>query len=67
MNEYKYIQDQRVYFKLELDDEKLEGWGTVCGQRGFVVIVKTEVPVKNYPFTHIYLINTQIVEPPSEK
>jgi hypothetical protein len=63
MKEYKFKLDQRVYFKL---GENLPfGWAHVSGAFGFVIIIEPEIPIKDYPFTHIYLIDTQIVEPPT--
>jgi hypothetical protein len=63
MNE-KYKQDQRVYFKL--GDERPEGWATIAGVMGWIVILKLEKPLKDYAYTHIYCVDNQIVEPPKE-
>jgi hypothetical protein len=57
-----YKQDERVYFRLA--DDKPEGWATVAGVQGFIVIIKPEQPIKDYPYTHLYVVETQIVDPP---
>ena len=64
MSDYK--QDQRIHFKL---DDKNEGWGTVAGFIGplHLIIIKLETHRPNYPFSHYYVMETQIVDAPVEK
>ena len=59
-----YKQDQRVYFRVT---EGKEGWATIAGVQGFVIIIKPEKPIKNYQYSHIYVVDAQIVDPPQEK
>ncbi len=56
-----YKQDERVYFRLA--DDKPEGWATVAGVQGFIIIIKPEQPIKDYPYTHLYVVETQIADP----
>jgi len=63
MTNSKYTQGQRVYF--DLGENKPKGWATIEGHQGFVIIVKPEEPISNYDFTHIYIIDTQIVAEPT--
>ena len=58
----KRKQDERVYYKI--GEGKPEGWATVAGDYDLIVILKPEVPINSY--SHIYVSQTQIVEPPSE-
>lgn len=57
-------QDQTVYFNL--GENKPQGWATVSGVQGFVVIIKPFDPVPDYEYTHLYVIDTQIVSPPAD-
>ena len=58
---YKFTQGQRVYFNM--GPKAPTGWGKVCGAQGPIVIVELEQPIKNYPFTHAYVVDTCISEP----
>ncbi len=58
----KYKLNDRVYFSL--GEGKPKGWASVCGIQGFVIIIQPEELIKDYPFTHIYIVDSQIVEPP---
>jgi len=58
----KYNQDDRVFFSL--GENKPSGWGTVCGIQGFVIILKPDEPIKDYEFSHIYVIDSQITTEP---
>lgn len=57
-------QDQTVYFNL--GENKPQGWAAVSGVQGFVVIIKPLEPLPDYPFTHLYVVDSQIVKPPNE-
>lgn len=47
--------------------EKLPvGWGKVVGMVGPVIIIELETPIEGYSFTHTYILNAQIKEPPKE-
>lgn len=61
----KLKQNDRVYFKL--GDDRPEGWAIVEGVMGWIVILKLEKPLKDYAYTHIYAVDSQIVEPPKEE
>jgi len=72
--EKKYKQGDRVYFKqfiLDSDgvslklDEKHSGWGKVCGVAGPAIIVEPENPDKEYPYTHLQILDVQIVDAPA--
>lgn len=62
MTNTKYTQGQRIYFKL--GDTKPEGWAVVEGHQGFVIIIKPDDKLPNYEFTHMYIVDSQVVEPP---
>ena len=64
MKEYKHKQNDKVYF--DLGDGHIKGWGFVDGIMGLIYIIRLETPIPDYPFTHIYLVDTQIVEPPTK-
>lgn len=61
----KYIQDQTVYFRL--GDGKPEGFAKVTGHQGFVVILQPLEKLPNYDFTHVYVVDSQIGEPPAPR
>jgi hypothetical protein len=62
MSEEKYKLNDRVYFSL--GENKPCGWATICGVQGFVIIIKPEEQIKDYPYTHLYIVDSQIIEPP---
>lgn len=62
MAKQTYTQGQRIYFKL--GDGKPEGWATIEGHQGFVIIIKPEDKIPNYDFTHMYIVDTQVSEAP---
>ncbi len=64
MNDTKYKQGDRVYFKL--GENKPFGWATVEGVMGFLIIVRPETPMKDYVYTHIYVVDNQLIDPPTE-
>jgi hypothetical protein len=64
MNDEKYKLNDRVYFCL--GEDKPFGWATVCGVQGFIIIIKPEEQIPSYPYTHIYVVDSQITAPPSE-
>ena len=64
MNEEKYKLNDRVYFSL--GEGKPFGWATICGVQGFVIIIKPEEQISDYPYTHIYVVDSQIIELPPE-
>lgn len=59
----KYSQGQRVYFSL--GENLPSGWGKIAGVQGLVIVIELETPIKDYIYTHIYIIDTQIVDPPA--
>jgi hypothetical protein len=61
----KYTQNQRIYFSL--GENKPQGWAIVCGVQGFVIILKPENEIEGYDYTHIYVIDSQIIEPPTDE
>jgi len=61
MKEYKHKQGDRVYFAL--GPELPKGYGKICGIQGMIYIVELEEPIKDYPFTHLYIAETQVMEP----
>ncbi len=63
-NTFEYNQGDRVYFSME--DGMPSGWGKVCGMVGPIIIIELEKAIASYPFTHIYIIDRQIKEPPKE-
>ena len=56
----KYTKKQGEKVKFNLND-KIQLTGEINGQIGPMIIVKLDVPIKDYPFTHIYIIDAQIV------
>lgn len=64
MNEEKYKLNDRVYFSL--GEGKPFGWATICGVQGFVIIIKPDEQIPEYPFTHIYVVDSQIIELPTD-
>lgn len=64
MTKLKYNQNDRVYFKM--GDKLPAGWGKVTGVVGPVIIIELETPISGYPFTHTYIMDAQICEPPKE-
>ena len=64
MSEQKYKLNDRVYFSL--GENKPFGWAKICGVQGFVIIIEPEEQIKDYSYTHIYVIDSQIVDPPKE-
>jgi hypothetical protein len=60
---YKYKQDERVYFNV--GEGLPKGYGTVNGILGPIIILKMETAIKDYPFTHIYVTDNQIMPPPA--
>lgn len=60
----KYKLNDRVYFSL--GENKPKGWASVCGVQGFVIIIKPEEQISDYSYTHIYVVDSQITDPPSE-
>lgn len=59
---YKYKQDDRVYF--DMGENLPKGFGFVNGVFGPIIILKVETAVKDYPFSHVYVTDSQITEPP---
>lgn len=59
----KFKQNERVYFRIK--EGGPEGWATVAGDFDLIIILKPEIQVGAY--THIYVTNTQLVDPPKEK
>jgi hypothetical protein len=57
-DKYTRKQGETVKFKLS---ETIELTGEVNGQIGPMIIVKLNTPLKDYPFTHIYIVDSQIV------
>ena len=64
MTKPKYKQNDRVYF--EMGDKLPTGWGKVTGVVGPVIIIELEKPIQGYTFTHTYVLDAQIKEPPKE-
>ena len=62
---YKYKQGDRVYFSLG-DEDKPSGYATVCGIQGFIVIIQPEKAIKDYPFSHLYVVDSQVVSDPDQ-
>lgn len=60
----KYEQNQKVYFRL--GEGKPEGWGLVEGVQGFVVIVRPLFTIPDYKYSCIYVVDSQIGNPPAE-
>lgn len=58
---YKYVQGQRIYFNM--GPGLPCGYGKICGVVGPVIVVELELPIKDYPFTHFYILDSQITEP----
>lgn len=58
---YNYTQNQRVYFNLGATLPC--GYGKIAGVVGPVLIIELEQPIKDYPFTHFYILDSQISEP----
>jgi len=58
-----YKQDQRVYFRVT---EGKEGWATIAGVQGFVIIIKPEKPIEKYPYSHVYVVDAQLINPPQD-
>ena len=52
-----YELGQRVYFNL---NNIIKGWASVEGVQGFVVIIKPELPLKDYAYSHIYVTDSQV-------
>jgi hypothetical protein len=50
-------QGDKIKFKLK----EVELSGEVNGEVGPILIVKLDTPLKDYPFTHIYIIDSQII------
>ena len=65
MNETKFKQSDRVYF--EMGENLPKGWGKICGVAGPILIVELETPIKGYEYTHTYIVDAQIKEPPVTK
>jgi hypothetical protein len=62
----KFTQGQRVYF--DLGNGQHEGWATVHGHQGFVIIIKPEKKIKGYDFSHMYIVDSQVsTSPPTKK
>ena len=61
MSEPKYKQGNRVYFNL--GEGAPSGYAKVCGVMGPMIIVQPEEAIKGYAFSHIYVIDSQIVDP----
>jgi hypothetical protein len=57
-------QGDRVYFVM--GDKLPSGWGKVCGSVGPVIIIELETPIQGYNFTHTYILDAQVKEPPKE-
>jgi len=60
----KFTQGQRVYF--DLGDGNHEGWATVHGHQGFVIIIKPEKKIKGYDFSHMYIVDSQVSTSPPD-
>lgn len=60
----KYKQDQVIYFKLK--DELPAAAAKVCGVIGPIVIIQPIEPLQGYNYSHIYVIDSQIVDAPAE-
>jgi hypothetical protein len=56
MNEVK--QGDKVTF--DLSEKVVNLTGKVCGKLGPVVIVELDTALNGYPFTHIYIVDSQI-------
>ena len=63
MSEYKYNKGDRVYFSM--GEGLPSGWAKIAGIQGLIYIVEVEEPIKGYPFTHIYIVDNQVVDPPA--
>ena len=59
MSEQKYKQGDRIYFCLGKD--KPTGYAKICGVQGFVVIIEPEQPIKDYAYSHIYVVDSQVM------
>jgi hypothetical protein len=59
---YKHKEGDKVYF--EMGEKLPSGWGKVCGIVGPIIIIELKEKIPNYPFTHTYIIDSQIKEPP---
>jgi hypothetical protein len=54
----KRNQGDKVTFNLS---EKVIGLtGKVSGVMGPIIIVNLDMPIKDYPYTHIYIVDAQI-------
>lgn len=62
MKEKQYNQNDRVYF--QLGENLPSGWGKIVGNQGLIYIIELEKLIPSYSFTHIYIIDNQIIEPP---
>lgn len=62
MNENKYKQGERIYFSI--GEGLPSGYAKIAGCQGLIYIIEMEGPIKNYPYTHIYVVDNQIVQPP---
>lgn len=62
MRKEKYNQGERVYY--EMGQNLPTGWGKVAGVVGPVIIIELEKPINGYPYTHTYILDAQIKEPP---
>lgn len=60
----KYKQDQVIYFKLK--DEMPPTAAKVSGVIGPIVIIQPIDPIPGYSFSHIYVIDSQIMDAPTE-
>jgi hypothetical protein len=60
---YNYTQGEKIYFNM--GPGLPSGWGKVCGCQGPIVIIELDQPIKNYPFTCLYIVDKCICDPPS--
>lgn len=49
--------------KFNLNETIKDLTGKICGKLGPIIIVELDVPLKGYEFSHIYIVDSQIVKP----
>jgi hypothetical protein len=62
MDKNKYNQDDKIYF--DMGENLPKGFGFVNGVFGPIIIVRVMEPIKDYNYTHIYVVDKQITTPP---
>ena len=61
----KFKQNDKITFNL---NEKIIGLtGKVCGMLGPVIIIELDEKLNGYEFTHIYIVDNQVVESTNRK